>query len=459
MKRRGLSPTTRTYQTLFSGLSKIERWALYPKQLQNARSIYDDFTRHIQSLKEHEPYSPDITPTPLAGYLKILGNAGEYQDIFDVYYALDATGNYSANEFIYTAMFQALADIKHGMAGKNIVVPPSWGKKVASDTRMLWSQMTKNTHRNTPGAADAYAASAAISALSQGDKDEQDLAFKIAHEYFGLAREENNKIRGHFPLNRPALGAILRLCNEAKEQATAIHFFQLVRRNERTAGVIDRLHVEEVLRARYALSPDGLGITNLQYLQWMLQREKADNGPQIRPAASTYHLVLSACWKAADWSSAERTFNLMTGHRLDELSDAAVQRGVVPSYDKRPPGRNIWPTVEAVSSLMRTAVDSRQRSNIRACFRFIDMLKLENLVPKKGKELSSADELATARKAKKDRFFASKLAQATEDGWVLIKGFANESSKEEYLKFRDIKDKINKDFAPQSGYTPTKLSS
>ena len=460
MKRRGLSPTTRTYQTMFNGLARIDRWSSHPKQLENARSLYEDFTRHIESLKKHEPYHPDITPTPLASYLKILGNSGEYQEVFDVYYALDTTGSYAPNEFVYAAMFQALADMRIGLSGKGITAPGHWGARVASDTRKLWTHMMKGTQHGSPGHADAYAATAAISALSQGDKTDHELAFQIARDWFGLSKEESSKVRGHFPLGRQSLGAILRLCNEAEDYATCMQFFQMIKRNERGVAILDRLHVEEVLKARYHLSPGGLGLASLQLLEWMLQRERAGHGPHIRPAGSTYHLVLSACWKAGDWPSAATAFNLMTGFRPNEMTDEFAENGAIAKFDKREPGRNIWPTVEALSSLMRTAVATKQRWNIRAAFRLLDTIGLDTVVPKKAKKtevpLGEAPP-GTVRAAKNHRFFATKLAQATEEGWDIIKGYANECTPQEFQKWKEVKERLNKDFNKQKGYTPTKL--
>lgn len=446
---------------MFNGLSRIDRWSSHPKQLENARSLYEDFTRHIESLKKHEPYHPDITPTPLASYLKILGHSGEYQEVFDVYYALDPTGSYSPNEFVYAAMFQALADMRIGLSGKGIVAPGHWGARVASDTRKLWTHMMKDAQHGTPGHADAYAATAAISALSQGDKADHELAFHIARDWFGLSKEESSKVRGHFPLGRQSLGAILRLCNEAEDYAACMQFFQMIKRNERGVAILDRLHVEEALKARYHLSPGGLGLASLQLLEWMLQREQAGHGPHIRPAGSTYHLVLSACWKAGDWPSAATAFNLMTGFRPNEMTDEFAENGAIAKFDKRERGRNIWPTVEGLSSLMRTAVATKQRWNIRAAFRLLDTIGLDTVVPKKAKNVEvpsgEAPLPGMVRAAKNHRFFATKLAQTTEEGWDIIKGYANECTPQEFQKWKEMKERLNKDFNKQGGYTPTKL--
>jgi hypothetical protein len=471
MKRRGFSPTTRTYQTLFSGLSRIERWNTFPKQLANARSLYHDFQRHITSLKNDDAYSPDITSIPLAGYIKILGNAGEYQEIFDVFYSLDPDGTYTANEFIYTAIFKALADMRQVLNGKGITAPSQWDAKVASDVRMLWNQMTKPGASQTQSKdkvsssrparpTDEYAATAAISALSQGEDVDHELAFKIAHDFFGLSKDGVSIGKGYYPLNRHSLGAILKLCNDAKQHSTCAHFFQLVKRSNTFQCILDRLHVEEVLKSRYQLSPGGLGVASLQHLEWMLQREKAGHGPHIRPAVSTYNLVLTACWKAADWPSAVTAFYLMTGYQAADLSDEAVANAVIPRHDRsrREVSERLAPSLEALSSLLRTANATRQRSHVRACLRLIDRIGPEDILPVAKRPGATLREGDSGRTAKNKVFFATKLAQAVNEGWELIKGSANEFSREEFLKWRSLKDRLNRDFNRKpAGYAPTKL--
>ena len=439
MKRRGFSPSTRTFQTLFSGLSRIERWNTYTKQLENARGIYDDFHKHITSLKKHDAYSPDITPDPLAGYIKILGNAGQYQEIFDVYYSLDPDGPFSANAIIYTSVLQALAQLKTTLRNQGITAPDSWGPKVASDARLIWNSVLKASGDNLPGIIDTPLATAAISALSQGALADHELAFEIVRDFFGLSKDIASKKRGHFPLTRQALGATLRLCNDAKEPALAVHFFQLVKRSN-TSHIIDRLHVEEVIRARYHLSPGGMGIAAVQLLEWMLEAEKRGaSGMQLRPALSTYNLVLSSCWKAGDYSSAMTAFELMTGHHPEDFTDSAVAAGKTPRYTKRPEGRNAFPSAEALSMMMRTAVASKIRPHMRACLRLVDHIGLDIVLPQRSERASD-----TTRALKNQNFYASKLADAVEDAWNAVKGYGNEAGEQELARWRSMVEKTRK---------------
>src|SRR5262245_48708060 len=105
MKRRGFSPTSRTYQTMFQGLSRIEHWPRHSKQLSHAHKLYEYFRLHINSLKKEDPLSPELTTRPLNAYITLLGNAHEYRKVFDVYFSLDQEGPFAPDQYLYTAMF------------------------------------------------------------------------------------------------------------------------------------------------------------------------------------------------------------------------------------------------------------------------------------------------------------------------------------------------------------------
>src|ERR1700761_5002741 len=108
MRRRGFSPTTRTFQTMFTGLSRIDTWSGYQQQLSNARSLYDAYQRHIEEIKKHDPDSPELSIDPLPAYITILGNAGQFEEILVLYHSLPKKGPLAANKFLFTAMFRAL---------------------------------------------------------------------------------------------------------------------------------------------------------------------------------------------------------------------------------------------------------------------------------------------------------------------------------------------------------------
>ncbi|KAF8913893.1 hypothetical protein CPB84DRAFT_1669132 [Gymnopilus junonius] len=403
MKRRGFSPTTRTFQTLFNGLSRIEHWPTHPKQLTNARSLYEAFQRHLASLKRHDPQHPDLSVDPLAPYIRILGSAGHYQEIFDVYYAMDQEGLLTPNQYIFTAMFQAIAAAKNDTTEGSV--------KVAADARMLWSQMMKASSKSKSFTPDSHLVSAALGALAGGNAPDHDFAFRLVAQYFGLEVDRPVSRPGMFPLQPESLAVILRLCNQSQNYALATQFIQQVKRRPADTGgvsILDRAHMEEGLRADLMIREPGLGYHAIETLEWMLRQEiTGANGPKIRPASSTYNLVMQACWRSGDWDSAKRAFDLMTGYHSHDFMDGSVASS--PRFDKRGPGRNLPPNAEFISSMLRAALATMNRANVRQVVRIVDFLGFDNV-------LGFGMERKETSKIVKDRaFFGTKLASAVVD--------------------------------------------
>lgn len=409
MKRRGFSPTTRTYQTFFNGLSRIEDWSIHPKQLTNAHSLYDAYQSHVSSIKKHDPNSPELLITPLAGYIRILGNAGRYQEVFDVYYAMDKEGPLSPNQFIFTAMFKAI------VAAKNSVSEGS--AKVAADARLLWNQMAKASTRSPGFPIDSFSIVAALTALSGGNQVDHDLAFQLTATYFGLIPDKPKSLHGILPLQPESFAVILRLCNQTKRYEVGSQFLRQVRRRQEETGavsIIDRLHVEEVLRGELASGGSNVAYHALETLEWMLREEIIGaNGPKIRPALSTYNIVAQACQRDADWKSATRTFDLMTGYHSHDFMDGSVTDK--PRQDKRGPGRSFFPNSEFMSWMVRTALATRNSANIRQSLRMVNSLGFDTILGAQGTgELKNTTNKILKNKAFFGSKFASAVAEAVE---------------------------------------------
>jgi len=429
MKRRGFSPTTRTFQTFFNGLSRIEDWSIHTKQLTNARSLYEAYQRHISSIKRHDSDSPELLINPLAEYIRILGNAGRYQEVFDIYYAIDQEGPLSPNQFIFTAMFHAI------VAAKNNVSEGS--AKVAADARLLWNQMMKASTRSPGFAIDSFSIVAALNALSGGNQVDHDLAFQITAKYFGLVPDKPKSSLSILPLQPESFAAILKLCNQTKRYELCAQFLQQVRRRQEETGgvsIIDRLHVEEGLRGELTSGGSDVAYHALETLEWMLRQEIiGSNGPKIRPALSTYNIVIQACRRDADWKSATRTFDLMTGYHSHDFMDGSVADA--PRRDKRGPGRSFPPNAEFMSWMMRTALTTRNPANIRQSLRMVEYLGFETILRGQGAE----ELMNTTNKVLKNRaFFGSKFASAVAEAvsFVLDKKahYARQSEAEKWKR-------------------------
>lgn len=389
MKRRGFSPTIRTFQTMFNGLARIENWSKSTKQLKNAKSLYESYLKLVDSIKKHNKNDPELSVDPLASYIRILGDTGEYQTVFDVLYAMDKDGPLSPNRLVYTAAFQAIhaamADTIEGRV------------KVASDARLLWSQMLKASKENDDLAPDSYVIVAVITALSGGNENDIDLAFRIIAEYYGLVTERVASEGCKLPLSGESFIAVLRLCNLSKRHSVCAQFYQQVRRRPEAVGglsIIDRGHMEEMLKADLALREPGYHA--VRTLEWMLRQElMGPNGPKIRPALSTYNLVIQACMYSVDWNNAKRTFDLMTGYHAHDFMDGSVVSR--PRLDKRGQGRNFLPNAEFMSFMLRTAIATRNKADLRQALRIVDHIGYDTIVTARGEISKETTKLAKRR--------------------------------------------------------------
>ncbi|KAI5893311.1 uncharacterized protein SCHCODRAFT_02499722 [Schizophyllum commune H4-8] len=390
MKRRGYSPSVRTFKTMFTGLSRIEHWPTHSKQLDNARSLYDAFMKFIRSVQKHDPTSEQLSVDPLAMYIRILAESGNHREMWDVYNGLDSEGPLAANVLIYTAMFDALA-----AAG------PSEG----GEAKYLWQQALK---AGIP--IDSHLVSAAIAALAKGRTPDKALALKLLAEYYGLtAPYEKPAEKIQLALPPSALFSALSLANAMQKPQMTIHFFDEARMRPRALGgedIIDRGHVEEALKAHAALASPGAPPAALRLLEWTLRKEAAGgaDGLKLRPAQRTYNLALIACWNAADWPAALQTFQLMTGYMADDLADG--RSGQMPR-EQRPRGRNLEPTAEVLSTMVRTAQATGDPATMRHAIRLVEACGGEGYL---STHRRSAEE--TKRLQKGRVFFVGKLAGA-----------------------------------------------
>jgi len=297
-------------------------------------------------------------------------------------------------------MFQALASTPSGQG------TTATQTQHAANAKLLWTLMQKALRKSPSFTVDTYLVASAVAALSRGNAAEIELAFTIVREYHGLGAPGDPPWKGSIPLSQQSLDIILKLCNTSKKHALCAHFFQQVKRQPDALGgvhLLDHGHLNEVLKARIASPDGGVAYSCLETLEWMLHQEIVGrNGFKIRPNMLTYNLVLTACWRDGDWRSAARVFDLMTGYHSHDFMDGSVSRS--PRRDERGVGRNLDPPAETLSSLVRTALASRDRANIRQCLRILDFLEVDRLL--------AMDKVDFNKGAKAKVFFISKLASA-----------------------------------------------
>jgi len=404
---------------MFAGLSRVDHWPTHSLQLNHAHQLYDYFLKHLQAVNYHAPDSDELTVSPLAKYIKILGDSGDFQRIFDVYYAMDPDGPLSPNLDIFTAIFQVLS-VRHYADGDDGAI---FHKQNSSTAKLLWTQMVKASQKSPGFAVDSHLVAAGLRALSRGRPSDQEFAIDIMRDRLGLiAPRETLADFTHTELSVHTLAAALESCNNMQKPELCIHYLQQVMHPRYSspshvrsrARIVDRGHIEQGLKAYATLAQSnvpGQSIQAVETLQWMLKSEISN--VNLRPRSMTFKLVLSVCRAQGDWAGATRTFDLMSGYKSDDFADLEGQQREKPVMDVRSKGRNLAPDAEVMSSMVRTALTTQVPANIRQSLRMVDHFHVDRLLsaPKIG-----ADHLPQPKKvAKLEAFFHEKLAVALEE--------------------------------------------
>lgn len=384
MKRRGFSPNNITFATMLNGISLIKDWSKYRKQLQNAHSLYESYLKHLESVKFHEAdNSKELSLHPLAAYIQILGDAGDYNKIFDVYFAMDQEGPLAPNRFIFTAMFKAISTRhKRSVTGGEI----STRSDAASDAKHVWMQMEKVMQKNPDFFLDPGLIATAIRAFTRGSPNDQNFAFTIIHDQLGLSKPgEDMPKRLSNNLNAWTLDATLQLCNSMQKHRLAVHFMRQVMDKINWDKVwmrylIDAHHIHKLLRAYAGLASLGsLNESNeaLEALEWSMKNDVIYRLPKLTPTAQSYHLALMTCCRSADWPTAVRVYELMTGVEASQFEPGGNRS---PTVRKRSEGKNLPTDVETMSFLLRTALAANNITHIQHAMWLADFACVDALL-------------------------------------------------------------------------------
>ncbi|CCM04795.1 uncharacterized protein FIBRA_06988 [Fibroporia radiculosa] len=415
MKRRGFSPRTSTFVTMLNQYATIEQWSQHTKQLDNVHTLFENYIDHVEQVKEHEPNSPELDNSVYVPYFKILGDAGEYQKMFDIYYAMPDHGPLAPTHFTFTALINAISCRKPASNGAEALAEVR--AQNASDVRLLWRQAIKHSERNPQFQIDSHFMAPVLGVLALGRPADQLFAFDIIRDFTGLAKPGEDAKPARVPLTPYVLTEVLWLCTCSKKYRLAIYYFwQAV--ESMSPEDIARPHFDNMLRAHVGLTMMGASQQShraVETLERML-REAATrpNCENWRPSLSTFTLALATCWREGDWVSATTIFELMTGYKAEDFADGGDNgpRVESPQMEKRSKGRNIMPGMTAMSHLVRTALASCDQSNMRQCLRIVDHLDVTQLMTSdKPKSNLQGKEAILAYDVKDSLYFVTKLAK------------------------------------------------
>ena len=367
MKRRGFQPTTRTYDLLLDGLSRIDNWEGHSVQFRNAQAVWQSFLRRIENLKKTHPGHEEITSNPAAFYVSILAANDEYNAMFDVLNNLDQEGPFSPNEFIYFKIFKAIYNRARLSPGDKEHV----GYRNASDIKLVWKDLTKREAKGSKlvsGPVLAYV----IKGLVRGRPADQLYAFDIVHDYLGLSKPGEEAPQRKVEVDSIVLDNVLLLCLHMQKYRLCIHYVQqiiddAIANNRRP--VVTRIHMDKVLQSYAAMTVAGsVGESDraVETIEWMHKYHAL--GWDVQPRAGTYGWGLMSCWRGGDWASAARITELRMGCHAEDFADGS-KTSSSPRLDRRTRGDMTPPNAQDMSCMLRAALASGDVANMRQCLR------------------------------------------------------------------------------------------
>ncbi|KAK1236566.1 hypothetical protein PQX77_000118 [Marasmius sp. AFHP31] len=429
MKRRGFSPNIRTFGSMLKGYSTIDDWSRCRKQFQHATSVYTATCDYLRSVREHDPSSKSLNVSPIASYIRILGDNGRHQEIFDVFYAMDTTGPLAPDQYIFEAMFRGL----------RAALNTETSSQHAASAKLLWTTMLKQQSK-TGFSIDSHLVCAAISVLARGRPTDQQLAFDIAREYLGLEAPGSPRAIAKIPLSPTALAVVLDMCSFTRRWDYLSHIFERVAKEQ--PEIIDKTHLESYILGHAAHGTPGRGARAYEALERFINRPGRS---AIQPSRSTLQSVIRACDSPDDWRYVMKAFDLLTGYHSHDFMDGSI------SDRPRKPKGLLQPSAGVLNAMLNTALRNGNFAHVRQVLRLIHHIEVQNLVEReKGTVSNEVMSLAQAIIPSVEMLLEKNAVQESElKTFTEVKGSASY-----FLRFRETAQKSFKPKQYQSQKSP-----
>ena len=374
MKRRGFVPDLRVYTTLFRYLIAIKDWSSYGKLLQQVGQLHSHYLEYANTIKKTNPDSPELSTLPTRGYIRILGRAGKYEEMWDVLNFMEETGPLPPDLMTYHLVLEALG--QRTWLGRSRDAQLELGAEAASQGKLLWRQILKYIQNNPSAKLDSYIVSAMLNVLSHGTPSDALYAFDIIRDYLGLAKPGETPKPAVVQLEPFTFHRILELGIHTRKYRLAVHYFDQVLESQ--PSLVDNRHIESVLRAHASLAvlngDDYEAPRALDRLLWLLKEWAVAGQPKhLEPRPEHFDLVLCCCYRTASWSVATHTFELLTGYRVaDFADDQAAARFEQPCPPRDTPTKRTHnPDSAFLSHFVRTALYTGDSAIMRQCLRIV----------------------------------------------------------------------------------------
>ncbi|TFY59272.1 hypothetical protein EVJ58_g5883 [Rhodofomes roseus] len=393
----------------------VKDWDARTKLLHQVNRLHDNYLEYATKIKKDDPKSSELSTAPTRGYLRILSSAGQYQQLFDVFNAMDEEGPLAPDLTVHGAMLRAVCT----RSPTSTSTPDAARAENAARAKLVWRQLLKYVERTPSARVDSYHIREMLFALSHGSPSDQIFAFDLVRDYLGLAKPGETPKEPIVQLEAHTFEEVLKLCNNSQKYRLTIHFFQQVSGSlEPTEkSIINWRHVEAVLNAHAALAmmtnDDGEASQALDTLLWVLKQWAVEGRPdRLQPTRDHFNYVLSCCQRSGNWAIAAHTFEVFTGYRAADFADGGADASGEQPHRDLPSGRPAETTMFFLSDLARTAYLSGDLAHMRHCLRIIRFIDPQWYYPHK--EHSHHDDRIMMRNfvsLNDRRFYATRMAE------------------------------------------------
>jgi pentatricopeptide repeat protein len=258
MKRRGITPTARSYTSYFAALARgVAAHSLPASAFTRASTVHNQWLQHAASrIADADPASSDSpNPAPTNAYLHTLGRTGNVDEMIKVFDQMPQSGPLSPNVETYTTVLRGLKATAGGAEPDQLVAM----------SFKVWERMTKDS--SVVAVADARLVHAALLVWQKaGLYVQRQRALAIARDWLGFT-DNGAEFEGEpkVQLDAPAFNALLEFLLVKNDFKRVADYFDQVRDNPTRFGgegsVIQPRHCELAMaahaRARDALRAEG----------------------------------------------------------------------------------------------------------------------------------------------------------------------------------------------------------
>ncbi|KAI0068712.1 hypothetical protein BV25DRAFT_1986294 [Artomyces pyxidatus] len=372
LKRRGFTPNLRTYNTMMLGYASVTKWDRMEKILDSATSVYQQLKKHVEDMRRlrttaagsaselvenDSEVDPALVLFPFALYISILGEAGRYQEAFDVFHDLDVDGPYRPNAKIYSTLLHIICNREPQEGADRRTVQ----SQNANDAKYVWRRMARAMEKDPFFTLEPRTIENVAKALLQGGPSDHQMLFDFFGEFYGLPRPGQERKPAKVAFTQYSFEAVLRSCISLEEYTLCLHYADLVMADRKLMTAFQPWHATIILNAQlHFANPRSTAEPAYRLLKWMVSRA-------MTPNANSVSLALQICRCCEDWDTAIRIVELVTSS-----STTAARGALFPPVLSGQPG-TIHLSELGWSNLFHTALAKSDLSIARQCLNLLKM--------------------------------------------------------------------------------------